>query len=284
MIGLIDWHFVVGFEGDWSTGYVPNIRDDKGRIRSGTSIVSGLDLGQHDEAYIRGLGVSPGLTEKLLPFVGARGPSAVMAAQARFERNLETLNRLNAQAGARVSPLTSGTMPPTGVIGDAFGPLHAVRAGQRPTHFVAAGTPLGLELTPAERHELTQAVRSSYYRDLAKHFDRERTDKPFALLPREIQTALMSLHWHSGSIWSRHHAARDVFDSAIRNDWAGAVDALRGGEIYSAARYFPFRKRRRDEAELIRKGAHLSPDLVGPKERRHLERVLRIGAYKARTA
>ena len=72
MIGLVDWQFVVGFEGDWSTGYVPNIRDDKGRIRSGTTIISGLDLGHHDEAYIRSLRVSSALTEKLLPFVGMR--------------------------------------------------------------------------------------------------------------------------------------------------------------------------------------------------------------------
>ena len=63
MVDLIDWRFVVGFEGDWSTGYVPNVRDDKGRIRSGTTIVSGLDLGHHDAAYIRGLRLSQTLTE-----------------------------------------------------------------------------------------------------------------------------------------------------------------------------------------------------------------------------
>jgi len=283
MANLIDWQFVVGFEGDWATGYVPNVRDNTGRIRSGTTIVSGLDLGHHDAAYVRSLGLSPALTEKLLPYVGKTGPSAVMAAQSSFESSLSALNRLNQQSGAGASTSTFGSMPPTGVIGNSSGPIRVAGAKEKPTQFVAANTVLSLELTHAERQELTQAVRASYYRSLSTHFDRE-SKANFALLANEIQTALVSLHWHTGAIWSRHHLARDVFEAAARGDWPGAVDSLRGGEVYSAPKYFYFRQRRRAEAELIRKGAQVPAGFVGPKEQSHAERVVRLGSLKARTA
>jgi len=279
MSELVDWRFVVGWEGNWSKGYVPNVKDNQGRIRSGTTIISGLDLGHHDERYIRGLGLSPALTEKLLPFVGKTGSTAVMAAENRFEQSLELLNRLN-----RVTPANVGGMRPTGVIGNSSGPLRAASPREVPTQFIASGTDLALELTEDERKELTKAVRGSYYRNIASHYDRETRGAHFATLPSELQTALLSLHWHSGSIWSLHHLARDIFACAARHDWRGALDGLRGGEFYSAPTYFKFRARRRSEAELIRRGAKIPADFVGPKERRYMERIYTIGSVRARTA
>ena len=57
----IDWSFIRGKEGDWSVGYVPNIENERGVIKSGTTVLFGFDLGQHDLAEIRQMHLSPNL-------------------------------------------------------------------------------------------------------------------------------------------------------------------------------------------------------------------------------
>ena len=54
MFDKIDWAFIVAEEGDWSIGYVPNVKNPKsGKINSGASIVSGFDLGQQTKGSLR---------------------------------------------------------------------------------------------------------------------------------------------------------------------------------------------------------------------------------------
>lgn len=289
MTAGVNWSFVVGEEGDWRIGYVPN-RAWKGRIVSGTTIVSGLDLGQQTPESLRKLRVSETLLKKLLPFAGAKGPDAVMAAQRQFEQALDGLLALNrGQTGS--GPRTVGAMGPKGILGHAKGPrTHPdgsyvlPKPGGKPTQFVAANTVLGLELTETEREELTTAARRVYYEALASRYDACGPKVKFAALATDLQTSLVSLSWHTGNIWEKTHNAIDVFSAAVRSDWAGVVDGLRGGPIYCLPKYADFRLRRKSEARLVVRGAGLDPNATGPKERAWMLHVVEQGLLRARTA
>lgn len=270
MFDKIDWAFIVAEEGDWSIGYVPNVMNTKsGKITSGTTIVSGFDLGQQSKKSLRALRLSQGLYEKLLPYVGAQGPDAVMAAQRQFEGALDALNALNSISGGR-----GAGMKPAGIIGGRTGPLNtsdgAVRMpkiGKSPTHFTAGDTILGLQLDQSERDELIPAIRRAYYERLATAYDLASPSCRFNAIPLFVQTAMVSLSWHTGAIWGQNHNAHDVFTAAVKQSWADVADALRGGRIFYLPKYFKFRQRRRAEAALIIKGAKLEPYTMGPKER-----------------
>lgn len=270
MYDKVDWEFIVAEEGDWSIGYVPNVKNSKnGKINSGATIVNGFDLGQQTEKSLRALNLSTNLTNKLLPYVGARGPDAVMAAQRQFESAIDALNALNGLSGG-----PGAGMKPMGIVGGRTGPLtnsdgsfRPPKNGKSPTHFTAGDTVLGLQLDQAERDELIPAIQRSYYDKLAKAYDLASPPSKFGSLPTFVQTALLSLSWHTGQIWGRDHNAHDVFSAAVKQSWSDVADALRGGRIFYLPKYFKFRARRRSEAALIIQGAKLDPYTMGPKER-----------------
>ena len=56
----IDWEFIRGKEGDWSVGYVPNVENRRGLVKSGTTVLFGFDLGQHDLPELKSLPSKPG--------------------------------------------------------------------------------------------------------------------------------------------------------------------------------------------------------------------------------
>lgn len=278
MFDKIDWGFITAEEGDWSVGYVPNIKNPTtGKINSGTTIVNGFDLGQQTKGSLQALKLSPALTDKLLPYVGLRGPDAVMAAQRQFEHALDTLNMLNGSGG---TPLAG--MKQSGIIGARTGPLanrdgslRMPKDGKSPTHFIAGDTILGLQLDQSERDELIPAIQRSYYDKLAGAYNLAAPLTRFQSLPICAQTALVSLSWHTGGIWRHDHNAHDVFTAAVKQNWRDMTDALRGGRIFYLPKYSKFRARRRAEAALVIHGMNLEPYQMGPKERRlfdHLER------------
>ena len=62
----IDWNFIAKEEGKRILkGYVP--LPDKSK--SGVTIASGFDLGQHNESDLKGLKLSAALTKKLKPYL-----------------------------------------------------------------------------------------------------------------------------------------------------------------------------------------------------------------------
>ncbi len=278
MFDKIDWGFITAEEGDWSVGYVPNVKNPKsGRINSGTTIVSGFDLGQQTKNSLLALNLSPALTNKLLPYIGIRGAEAVMAAQRQFESSLKTLNALNGSVGG-----PEDMMKPLGIMGGRTGPLanrdgslRTPKEGRSPTHFIAGDTILGLQLDQSERNELIPAIRRLYYDKLAEAYNLAAPLIRFQSLQVGVQTALVSLSWHTGGIWRQDHNAYDVFTAAVRQNWRDVADALRAGPIFYLPKYSKFRARRRAEAALVIQGTNLEPYQMGPKERKmfdYLER------------
>jgi hypothetical protein len=243
----IDWNFIRGKEGDWSVGYVPNIKNRRGVIKSGTTVLFGFDLGQHDLPELKELHLNSGLESKLAPYLGAKGADAVMAPQRRLEGALDSLIAINnAQTGIRIAPV--GTMRTTGVVNQ---PNVPAKPGQTPRQFVAPQTTvLRLELSIAERQELTRAIQKHFYERLRTHYDAHRKGRSFSQLPVRIQTALLSLSWQTGNIWSGRHPAYSLFKEALQEHWAPVVTALRGGPLVTHASSADA-ARRRAEGRLI---------------------------------
>jgi len=254
----IDWEFIRGKEGDWSVGYVPNIKDRRGLVRSGTTILFGFDLGQHDLPELKSLHLSTALETKLQPYLQKRGADAVMAPQRRLEGALDTLIAINnAQTGASTGSV--GRMASVGVNNRPNAP---VLPGQAPRQFVAPQTTvLRLELSTAERAELTAAIQRHFYERLRTHYDAHRGKRKFSELPAGVQTALLSLSWQTGSIWAHKHGAYPIFHAALKEDWAGAVRLLKEGSfVHHASKADALR--RRSEAKLLSAAAGL--DAPGP--------------------
>lgn len=243
----IDWNFIRGKEGDWSIGYVPNIRNRQGVVKSGTTILFGFDLGQHDLPELKQLHLSSRLELKLAPYLGVKGTDAVMAPQRRFEGALDTLIAINnAQTGARTGPV--GSMQTVGVVNRPGAPA---KHGQTPRQFVAPETTvLRLELTPPERQELTQAIQKHFYERLRTHYDAHRQGRSFSELPVGVQTALLSLSWQLGNIWSIKHPAYPLFQEALQEQWASVATALKQGTLAKHASCADA-ARRRAEGQLI---------------------------------
>ena len=69
----IDWEFIASLEGKGKTaGYVPDAAGSK----SGVTIATGFDLGQRNEADLKGLGLSQALITKFKPYLGLKATTA----------------------------------------------------------------------------------------------------------------------------------------------------------------------------------------------------------------
>lgn len=244
----IDWGFIRGQEGDWSVGYVPNVKNRRGVVKSGTTILFGFDLGQHDPAELKSLNFSAGLVAKLTPYLGKKGPDAVMAPQRRLEGALDSLIALNnAQTGERTGSV--GAMRSVGVVNRPDAPA---RPGQTPRQYVAPdSTVLRLELSADEREELTRAIQRHFYQRLQTEYDVHRQGWKFSALPVGVQTALLSLSWQTGNIWGRNHPAHGIFKAALQENWSDVAAKLDDGPLVRGANKADA-ARRRAEANLIR--------------------------------
>lgn len=243
----IDWGFIRGQEGDWPIGYVPNVKNTRGVIRSGTTVLFGYDLGQHDLRELKSLRLSQELEAKLVPYLKQKGADAAMAPQRMLEQSLDSLISLNnAQTGASIGAV--GGMQRIGVIDH---PKAVAPPGRQPHQFIApTATVLRLELTVAEIKELTTAIQKDYYERLQRHFDAHRSGRKFAAQPVGVQTALLSLAWQTGNIWGHNHRAYSVFKAAMKENWDEVVELLRHGPLVEHANKSDL-TRRRDEARLI---------------------------------
>lgn len=78
----VDREFLADREGRVSTMYVPIYADGpkKGQVigQSGATIGKGVDLGQQSLAYLKSLNLEPGLTARLSPYLGVKGPGATL--------------------------------------------------------------------------------------------------------------------------------------------------------------------------------------------------------------
>ena len=292
----VDWHFIHHEEGNWLTGYVPNVLNKDGRIASGVTVIFGFDIGQHSKEEIMALPISETLKEKLFPYCKKTGANAVQALEQNYlddvnwklHRNfpkaanelashkipavneLARHNVLAAVDAQFAGPLHLKATPPRGVHETGPGSFRDPRKGEKVTQFVASDKAWrpGLTLTQPEADELGAAVQIQYYADLERHFNRaSRGGKHFSTLPPNVQTALMSLAWQLGqSFWEGNGARKEVFDAAARGDWADAVDILKAAPFPG----YINGKRRREEAELIAKGTGIDFEAIGPKERAYL--------------
>ncbi|MBR0850332.1 hypothetical protein JQ543_21490 [Bradyrhizobium diazoefficiens] len=267
----VDWKKINKQEGVWTVGYVPNIKNSHGRIASGVTIANGFDIGTHTAAEINRLNISESLKQKLYPFSGKHGADAVLALNAERQRALESARAREAlkydQPWGSIDRAPRPT--PVGVIGNAYGPIREARKGEKPTQFIAPDDQFhGLRLSHAEAVQLQVAVKESYEKNLVTHFDKAQPKVPFAKLPSDVQTALMSLHYNTGGIWAPKHKGYGVFLAATKGDWADAVDSMRSIQCNSKEE----RARRVEEAKWI-DGATpevRKPD-VGPKEQRLMD-------------
>ena len=292
----VDWHFIHKKEGNWLTGYVPNVLNKYGRIASGVTVIFGYDIGQHSEKEINALPISETLKEKLLPYCEKTGANAVQALEQNylndvnwklhrnFPKVVDELTHHNIPAANELArhnvlaavdaqfagPLHLKATPPRGVHETGPGSFRDPRKGEKVTQFVASDKARrpGLTLTQPEADELGAAVQIQYYADLERHFNRaSRGGKHFSTLPPNVQTALMSLAWQLGpSFWEGKGARKEVFDAAARGDWADAVDTLKAAPFPG----FADSPRRREEAELIARGMGIDFKPMGPKERAYL--------------
>ena len=73
----IDWEFIAQLEGFETIGYIPpEEKGSKNKVKSGVTIASGFDLGQHNLNYLQKVGFSGTLLAKLAPYMGLVGESA----------------------------------------------------------------------------------------------------------------------------------------------------------------------------------------------------------------
>ena len=72
----VDFNFIREQEGGALTnGYIPF--DAPGGVESGVTIATGLDLGQHDAASLRRMGVRDELVDRMRPYLGVKGTEAM---------------------------------------------------------------------------------------------------------------------------------------------------------------------------------------------------------------
>lgn len=73
----IDWSFIASLEGFETKGYIPKEENEsRNLVKSGVTIASGFDLGQHDIKYLNKLNLPEDLKRKLIPYMGLTGQLA----------------------------------------------------------------------------------------------------------------------------------------------------------------------------------------------------------------
>lgn len=101
-----------------------------------------------------------------------------------------------------------------------------------------------LVLSDAECEALEAPKRASMIAALSIHYDKDSAGPRLADIPAAAQTVLMSVTWQYGTPWAR---TPHFWTICCRQDWNGAVDALRNfGD--------PYGPRRHIEADYLERG------------------------------
>lgn len=255
--------------GSWQVGYVPNVTNRHGVIKSGVTILFGFDLGQQNKKDIELFPIDTSIKEKLYPFIGLTGRDAVVALQRSRARE-------KPRGSTGELPRAQGVVNRKGAVTQwvALNPSEIVHRGK--TVAVKKVTPelekAGLVLTDHEAKALAPHAKGLYLTRLAKAFNnaaRKKRRPHFGVLRSGVQTALMSLSWHRGNIWNmKHHAPeRRVFDAGVEGRWEDVVMILR--EAFNDTQ---FAKRRRDEGNLVARAMGI--DQMTPSDALNLTNLL----------
>ena len=216
--------------------------------------------------------MSQAIKDKLYPYIGTTGPIAVVAPEVKdLIRGLDQLNRsIGAAGGPLPRPVDATRLQITEVHGRKDKLLRwEAPAGQ------------GLELTQPEVTELDLAVRDKMLSEIVSRFDRDAKRAgtgPFASLPAEIQTAIVSFCWQQGEYTGdikptaseSQLKKKAVWDAMVRRDWGEVVERIivdfSGGDD---------RKRRYDEINLIWQGSALGDGItLSPRGQQFFEKAI----------
>lgn len=228
---------------------------------SGVSAATGIDLGQQNLSRLLSRVGDPqikaSLKEKLQPFMGVSKENAVRAmrdAETRAIRNLQqNAPDLMSGYGIRYGDSVESAGPqPQKVLNKVTNELTA------PVLAPGRINRSAMTLTDAEAEALTRAVRQVLTDDLTGAFNaRSKEHKlQFALLPWQAQTAMMSLHYHTGSrpgTTRKKHVA--FWKAATRGDLNTAIKCFEEEIVKSAPTTYI--KRRKKELELLKQAAEL---------------------------
>ena len=239
----IDWDFIAAREGKQiSVGYVPVGKGGKRLGKSGMTIGTGFDLGQHTAAEIEQLDISAALKKKLIPFTAGNADDVLKLGTALGKNKhrwpISTLmHRVHSNATTAVGAF--GTFAPVPAMTDHLEPV--------------------LHLNDTELRELMIASKKKYAQDIIAKYNRAARGKnikaaSFEQLPGKLQTAIASFCFqfgpNIGSLHDHTDRRRKYWETATSQRWAALVLLLQ--------REFPdYRSRRLLEIRLIQLGADL---------------------------
>jgi len=234
----VDWRMIEKYEISTNFGYaIP------GDERSGITVGSGFDLGQHNKQQIDLLAISDTLKCKLKPFAQLKG----IAARNALYYVPEVFDTRR--------PISTQIQPPVKrVVSTGVSSAYVLRA-------VAAG----LELSEPEVTELNAAVRSAKLNRVIGKFDRDASTcagKPFKTIPATCQTAIVSFCWQYGENIDKTNDRRgDYWKLVVRGNWTGAIELLLSEFMGPLEKSFS--RRRFEEISLLMWGVGDLP--YGPK-------------------
>jgi GH24 family phage-related lysozyme (muramidase) len=282
----IDWDFIRRKEGDVHEPYLPVEQRTKGKLsadekystdsyraigNSGVTVGSGIDLGQQN------------LTALLIKISNPILRDSIAAKLGRFfgrsKRRDAAVTAMDKAETVAIGQLQSLQPELMSVLGIAAGEVVMARAqvGRVFDHASGRETPhvvirLGLfgravfGLSQPEIDALEQAIKQMYAEALASAFDRV-ADKNllFGLLPTDAQTAMMSLHYHTGSMpGGKRHVS--FWRAMGRGDLDKAVEIFESEIVNKSDPKYV--RRRRDELVLLRKAAKTWAEQRGREPRR----------------
>lgn len=255
----IDWSVIDKYEITTDFGYaIPN--DDK----SGITIASGFDLGQHSASQIDRLPVTDAIKEKLKPYARLKGSEArraLVSAPESFDPRLPIHRQIKE-------------------------PIKRVVSNGASSAYVFKSVYATLNLSETEVAQLNNAVRQLKLARVVEKFDRATatsSGKHFKSIPASCQTAIVSFCWQYGeNIGDIPHSSkkrrlRDFWDATTRSDWAGAIERLLQNFISPAEKSFA--RRRYEEVFLLMHGMKMG-ERPGPR----LQQLLQISEIRSRTA
>ena len=238
MTYTVDWRVIDKYEIPTAFGYA--IPENE---RSGITVGSGFDLGQHSPGQIDRLPISEALKGKLKPFallVGAAARNALYRVPDAFDPRK--------QISKQIQP-----------------PIMRVVSNGMSSAYVLRAVGSGLELSETEVAQLMAAVRSAKVTRIIRKFDEDASaegGKPFKTIPATCQTAIISFCWQYGENIDQCGDRRgDYWNSVVKGDWSGTIELLIGKFMGPSDKSFA--KRRMEEILLLMWGLRDQP--YGPR-------------------
>lgn len=249
MKNMVDWSVIDKYEITTSFGYaIPN--DEK----SGITIGSGFDLGQHSVQQIDALPISENLKVKLIPFAGLKGAAA---------RN--TLYKV---------PKDGAFDPRQPLSSQIQSPARAIVSNKQSSAHILKSSTSGLDLDPAEIVQLNDAVRSNKLNKIIQKYDLVASRDggiPFSTIPASCQTAITSFCWQYGENINTKDVGdrrRKYWDLIVKGDWTNTVEHIFSAFMGVSEKNFA--RRRMEEIYLFYWG--FGTQQSGPLLKMHLDK------------